>query len=345
MDWTSVGAATSFRKENLNMTVATTYYGSVRAIGQDAVKSATTNGDGWLVSACPTGYVLVPGNSTPGLGGEVYSNGTKSNYDWSTEPAEAIERRSADFCVMKYEAKQAGSEWRAISTAANLPWGSIPRELDGTNNDAQEACNNNGPEYQLIGNHHWQAIARNIESVASNFDTSGAAVNYQFNQGFAEGSATVASAASEDANGCYDITTNGDPDDDCGGQWHINKRTHTLSNGVVLWDFVGNLWEWVRDNVTVVQGNNGIFATTITYNAGINGLYDPSLKWGPANNYGAQAGSRKAGLGSSTFSTALGAVIRGGSRVYTNAGLFHAQTNRTLSTQFSTLGFRCVYTP
>ena len=34
------------------------------------------------------------------------------------------------------------------------------------------------------------------------------------------------------------------PPEDCGGDWHLHRRTHVLSSGQVIWDLSGNVWEW-----------------------------------------------------------------------------------------------------
>lgn len=286
---------------------------------------------------CPTGYVKVPGNDTPGLGGPVYTKGTRSNYDWNDESSVAADRGTADFCVMKYEAKDGGSHI-AVSVPEGLPWVFLKRE-DPADDDAQEACENNGDNYQLIGNHHWQAIARDIESVALNFDRSGAEADYSLNYGHANDApgGDPLPADADDMNGCSGIVTNGDPEDDCGGVWHINKRTHSLSNGEVIWDISSNVAEWVRDNNSTSQGSDDFIQAA---------PYSDVLRWGPSEEYLAQSGQHKAGLGFARLGHFAGSVIRsnnwsGGA----NAGVFAVNLAGPPNIGYSGVGFRCVYAP
>jgi prepilin-type N-terminal cleavage/methylation domain-containing protein len=88
-------------------------------------------------SSCPTGYIVVPGNSV---------------YDQDS------------FCVMKYEAKNDGSG-NAVSTAAGTPWVNINW------NDAKTAASNIGTGYHLITESEWMTIAANVLSVASNWQS------------------------------------------------------------------------------------------------------------------------------------------------------------------------------
>ncbi|MDA9951328.1 hypothetical protein N9D31_02020 [Oligoflexaceae bacterium] len=333
-DWVNVGNVNVFQATGISLSALGTYYASVRAVDAENLKGSVTTGDGWLVSACPAGYIPVPGNTTAGLGGIVYAQGTKSNYDW-TGASETI-HTTADFCVMKYEAKDGGSH-TAVSVAAGFPWVSIQREQAGADNDAQEACENNGAGYQLIGNQHWQAIARNLESVASNYDTSGPVADYTFNHGHADASPNNALAAdADDANACLGVTSNGDPDDDCGGVWHINKRSHELSNGEVIWDLSGNVLEWVRDNNSSSQGSNGFIQAV---------SYSDALKFGPSGDFTVQTGTQKAGLGY-FYDGSAGAVFRGGLwHDGASAGPFYAALFGGWAGSGSGVGFRCVLAP
>jgi hypothetical protein len=347
LDWTAIGIVTSHQQTGLSLVASTNYFSSLRAMDHAGNISTVLEGTAWL-SSCPSGYIPVPGNTAAGLGGEVYTHGTKSNYDWTN--GTLTSRETGDFCVMKYEAKDDGSvNHVAISVASGTPWVSIDRENAAANNDAQEACENNGAGYQLIGNHHWQAIARDIESVSSNFDTSGVVADHAFNRGHSNGSAALP-ASTDDANGCFGITSNGDPPDNCGGvdQWHINKRTHSLSNGEVIWDLAGNVYEWVRDNHNTSSVDPNAFMRDW-----LNSSPPPSgaevLKWGPAEGYSAQTGTQRAGLGyfGSGLGAFNGAFVRGG---YwgngANAGLFLGKGRYDGPADADLdLGFRCVFAP
>ena len=57
-------------------------------------------------------------------------------------------------------------------------------------------------------------------------------------------SALVASV--NDSQACFGTATDGS--NTCGGP-NSQKRTLTLSNGEVIWDFAGNVWQWVDGTV------------------------------------------------------------------------------------------------
>jgi hypothetical protein len=82
---------------------------------------------------CPTGYILVPANSS-------------------------FTRES--FCVMKYEARKDPSTGQAVSTATGTPWVSVSWY------EAQSACKRVGGH--LVNEGEWMTIARNIEATAIN---------------------------------------------------------------------------------------------------------------------------------------------------------------------------------
>src|SRR5690606_7159109 len=89
---------------------------------------------------------------------------------------------------------------------------------------------------------------RDIESVSSNWDTSGDPADHSLNRGnMGEDADDFYPADPNDENGCTGIGFGSDPDDDCDKNWHINKRTHSLSNNEVIWDLSGNAYEWIWD--------------------------------------------------------------------------------------------------
>jgi formylglycine-generating enzyme required for sulfatase activity len=65
------------------------------------------------------------------------------------------------------------------------------------------------------------------------------------------GPALALQASTDDSQGCYGTVTK-DVDPTC-GNGATQRRTHYLSNGEVIWDLAGNVWEWTDD---VVRGPN-----------------------------------------------------------------------------------------
>lgn len=148
---------------------------------------------------CPAGFIVVPGSS--------YFN-TKS------------------FCVMKYEAKDGGSN-TPVSTASGDPWVSI------NYNNAKAYSKNTCDGCHLITEAEWMTIAANLISVGSNWSGGSVGSGVMF-VGHTDGTPAAGLVAdSNDANGFSGT----------GQSSGSQRRTLTLTNGNVIWDFSGNVHE------------------------------------------------------------------------------------------------------
>lgn len=127
---------------------------------------------------------------------------------------------TSSFCVMQYEAKNVGGV--ATSQSGSKPWVNISQ----TNAlaVAQTACD----DCQLITEAQWMTIAANVLSVDSNW-SGGSVGNGSINRGNSNGGVSL--------DGSNELTG-------------VNKRTHMLTNGQVIWDFAGNVWEWTQGEIT-----------------------------------------------------------------------------------------------
>jgi len=230
---------------------------------------------------CPAGFIVVPGSVT-------YS--------------------TSDFCVMKYEAKNDGSN-NAISQAAGTPWVDITQPASVAAGTA--ACSG----CHLITEAEWMTIAQNVLGVASNWDngsgghTVGTGYIYKGNS-----DATGSSIASSDDNNGYFNTSNVAPSN--------QRRTLTLSNGQVIWDFSGNAWEWTSGTVQspIVQpGINGGGYNVREYNTLTNqGTLPVNPMPASTGIAGASTWTSSTGIGtifSSSDSTTARGFARGGSTI------------------------------
>jgi prepilin-type N-terminal cleavage/methylation domain-containing protein len=136
---------------------------------------------------------------------------------------------TSDFCFMKYEAKQSAGV--AVSQASLAPWVSI------TSTNSISAANAACSGCHLVTEQEWMTVVANVLSVASNWSSGvvGSGYIYSGHNDSLPNNALIAST--DDADG-YNGTGNSS-----GNQ----RRTLTLTNGEVVWDIAGNVWEWTND--------------------------------------------------------------------------------------------------
>lgn len=214
--------------------------------------------------ACPAGFVHVPGDPLYG---------------------------TSDFCVMKYEAKcdadgdgvgdTASGAYAScntgydtwgnilsgcrciedmggdvVSTPQGAPIARIAQNAGGSGVDARTYCQTQG--WHLVTNNEWMTISRNLERLGSNWCAlngtgcgNSPGSQYLVAGHNDNGPALALQASTNDSQGCYGTVTK-DVDPTC-GNGATQRRTHYLSNGEVIWDLAGNLWQWTDD---VVRGPN-----------------------------------------------------------------------------------------
>lgn len=271
--------------------------------------------------SCPTNYIPVPYNT-------------------------ALDT-TANFCVMKYEARCVGSACPATSASTNAV--ATSQASDGpwvymTHAEAMAACAALGTGYGLITNAEWMTIAHNIEQVDVNWST-GVKGTGTLAMGHTDNSSTtLASAADNDP---YYGTGN-----DSSNGWD-QKRTFTLASGEVIWDLSGNAYEWV--DWTVIQANKASTSTptnawreftALTTKISESDYMSPKT-WRPF--YSTLNSSSRMGM---YYSGTSGNVARRGGSYNTNYtaaqnGGLYALTLNSTSTGAANLshGFRCTYHP
>lgn len=197
--------------------------------------------------SCPEGYVFVPG---------------RESY------------QTADFCVMKYDAKcdnpdpkcvtnegvyknnapgcACEGSYKVVSTSGGAPITFIP-ESESVGPSAKSYCTAAGTH--LLTNAEWMTIAKNVAQVSANWCNKNGT-----NCGNAPGASGKILAnghndlypyralpAAPDDEPCFGTTEGGS--NICGSK-SSQKRTLTLNNGNVIWDLAGNVWQWIDATVS-----------------------------------------------------------------------------------------------
>ncbi len=280
--------------------------------------------------------------------------------NWIKVPEDlSSEVNTTEFCVMQYEAKKVSGV--ATSQSSGLPWTSVIRGITAaTVNSALKACKDLGDEFDLISNAQWQAIARNIETAQNpvgtylNWSNSSISGSNAINRGHTDNAPANALDAGTDANPCVGTGNLSCADH---SQIHFNqKRTHTLSNGEVIWDLSGNVFEWVKDDSnfayedfencsndhwSVKSASSGNICQSPDCNGPQGG---PKSAFGPLGEYPGKNSGEYGGLGTLCRANyEVGAILRGAHFMTdTRAGIFYASFDRPVNYSDSSIGFRCV---
>jgi hypothetical protein len=244
---------------------------------------------------------------------------------------------SNEFCVMKYEAKNVGGV--ATSQPALSPWTNMRIT------EAKAACTNLGSGYDLISNPEWMTIAHSIESTASNWSSEIIGTGSLY-KGHSDGNPSNTLSVS-DTNNPYIGTLNSSTD--AMGSGKEQRRTFELQNGEIIWDLVGNAYEWVD---WTLGGSLALGPTNCS--AGLREIPLFSCSSLSAADY---EPLNPAGISSATYNSTFGlgrmnggtggATLRGGSYNSSDgrAGIYHMIFNINSTQTFLDYGFRCVFRP
>jgi DNA-directed RNA polymerase subunit H (RpoH/RPB5) len=242
---------------------------------------------------------------------------------------------TTDFCVMKFEAKNVGTI--ATSQAASPPWVTINQA------NAAAKCAALGSKYDLISNTEWMAIAYNVESVGVNW--SGGSVG--------QGQLFRGHTDNNPAN-TLDVTNINNPYIGTGDVATLpagkeQKRTFTLTNGEEIWDFSGNLWEWVDWTLAPGLTSGPITCTGTNQLNAVNCAALAAIDYMPGNPTSVPMNTYDSlyGIGQLIGGTG-GGTMRGGNYTYgaSGSGIYAVSFNVAPTTSGSGgIGFRCVYRP
>lgn len=304
---------------------------------------------------CPQGFIPVVGSDTT-----FYSN---------------------PFCVMKYEAKCdtnndsigenngpnanwdeyaydawdnerepcTGDSRQIVSSAKGWPIGKVALD-NNSDHDAISLCEESG--WRLMSNLEYMVIARNIEKQSSNWcaDNQGNNCGNEPGQGvIIKGHSDynyfkVYEASVNDEDACFETVERG-KNTPCGLEG-TEKRTHTLSNGEIIWDFTGNMWELLNDKYTFGEPYNWVWQEFNT----IEDVHSNIISMGPEDgSWGSEKGIGNAYYNASFYGTneKIYSLIRGGgSDGQHHTGIYGIVLDHTMNdTRYPNVGFRCIVDP
>ncbi|WP_298868474.1 SUMF1/EgtB/PvdO family nonheme iron enzyme [uncultured Microbacterium sp.] len=229
------------------------------------------------------------------------------------------------FCVMKYEAKNVGGV--ATSQAAGTPWVSISQT--SALSTAAAAC----AGCHLITEAEWMTIAANVLSVPSNWSGNAVGSGFIYSGHNDNSPANALAATTNDSDG-YNGTGNATGSN--------QRRTLTLTNGAVIWDLAGNVYEWTDATISGAQPGGSGYAWR--QYPGLSSLHTLPSASRPSAIPGASGWSSTQGIGqlySNADESGVRAFLRGGTwTADSGAGVLALTLSGTPSGSGANLGFR-----
>ena len=137
------------------------------------------------------------------------------------------------------------------------------------------------------------------------------------------------------------------PGQAAGSGWE-QKRTHTLSNGQVVWDIAGNVWEWTDWSLGggLTSGPTSCAGAWTQLPVVSCGALQ-AAEYMPANPASVTAANYNSNYGlGQLYGGGGGAALRGGAWGNgTNAGAFALSLYNGPGSTDTSIGFRCVFRP
>lgn len=364
-----------FMNHNSHKTVPTQQLASVSVVPTPSVKP------------CPQGYTLVPGDpkyqtqdfcvmkfdaKCADIGDRQTGLAPKAGATCSGRSVDGgyggVYKNNGAGCSCLAENKK-----QVVSTASGFPITYIALS-DKTNSDAKALCKSIGGH--VMTNNEWMTVARNVEKVSANWcnqDGTGCGAppgtkgkilagghGDNENEPMASAGGPGALIANTDDLPCFGTTTDGS--NRCGGK-SSQKRTLNLTNGNILWDFAGNVWQWVdaevmrKDEPESKSNGNwdsgwlksdfapGSLPSVISDNGegpslGYDAMRPSNPTWNASNGVGRIYHYSSPG----DTSTVLYGFIRGGNwRHFDDDGAFTIHLSPPIYTEnIDDVGFRCV---
>jgi uncharacterized repeat protein (TIGR02543 family) len=300
---------------------------------------------GWNTAANGSGttYTAAQVMTMPAWNTTLYAvwnlcGGLAAGGTWITVPGNSIYGTS-DFCVQKYAPSNVGSV--PTSQAGTTPWVNISQT------SAISTCASLGTGYHLITNPEWMTIAANLANVGSNWST-GTVGSGSLRRGHSDNN--PASACAADAS-----DVNAYVEGSCTGSSTVSgtftqRRTSTLSNGSVVWDIGGNVYNWVNYNNSADKPTPATGAW-YEYPAITGSMTTPKSHLVPLNSaqsWWTDSWNSTQGIGQIVPGTngSGGTFYRGGGcGNAASAGAFTVALDGSPSSANSGIGFRCAWQP
>jgi len=197
-------------------------------------------------------------------------------------------------------------------------------------------------EHKLFRNAEWMTIARNIEAQASNWQSDVVGLDCLYG-GHMDNSPASKLATSDDGTPYYGTNSSDETTVTCpfvagSDNKKASRRTMILSNGEVIWDVSGNVWEWVDEQCANASGYSSTYWWVEWTHASLSD-YEEFVAGPSDSSYDSNKGVGKYyGCTTSGKSLVRGAGWRSG----LNAGVFAMAFSASPSGSGGDFGFRCV---